>query len=153
MRINGINEIEIADENMPYDRVKLNIAFDSEKECRDIWDAIKKENSEVEDSYWNKFDPVKDLELLAYLHYNHVDSTVTVEGDLISAYFDGEWDFPNSWLKPHAFNRCKEYVADLYKEHTLEEIYSEFGIFCPVTKADTAIARAAEVKRLYGKTA
>ena len=129
MHIDGINEIEVANDIMDYDRVKLKIVFDNDDECRQVWKAIKDNNKEVEESYWGQFDAIKDLELIAFLHYNHKDKTVTVEQDLLSAYFDGEWEFPNKWLKPHALERCIEYVADLYKEKSLPEIYKEHGLF------------------------
>lgn len=136
MHIDGINDIELANDTMDYDRVKLDISFDNDDECRQVWKAIKDNNKEVEESYWSRFDPTKDLCLIAFLHYNHKDKTVTVEQDLLSAYFDGEWEFPNKWLKPHALNRCIEYVADLYKEKSLLEIYKLHGLFstCDATK-------------------
>lgn len=128
MHIDSINEIEVANDTMDYDRVKLNIKFDNDDECRKVWKAIKDNNKEVGESYWNRFDPRDDLTLIAFLHYNHKDETVTVEQDLLSAYFDGEWDFPNKWLNPHALERCIEYVSDLYKEEPLSEIYKKYGI-------------------------
>lgn len=128
MHIDSIDEIEVANDTMDYDRVKLNIKFDDDDECCKVWKAIKDNNKGVEESYWNRFDPREDLTLIAFLHYNHKDETVTVEQDLLSAYFDGEWDFPNEWLKPHALERCIEYVSDLYKEEPLSEIYKKYGI-------------------------
>ena len=128
MHIDSINEIEIANDTMDYDRVKLNIKFDNDDECRKVWEAIKDNNKDVGESYWNRFDPREDLTLIAFLHYNHKDKTVTVEQDLLSAYFDGEWDFPNEWLKPHALERCIKYVSDLYKEEPLSEIYKKHGL-------------------------
>lgn len=128
MHIDSIDEIEVVNDTMDYDRVKLNIKFDNDDECRQVWKAIKDNNKGVEESYWNRFDPREDLTLIAFLHYNHKDGTVTVEQDLLSAYFDGEWDFPNKWLKPHALERCIEYVSDLYKEEPLSEIYKKYGI-------------------------
>lgn len=128
MHIDSIDEIEVANDTMDYDRVKLNIKFDDDDECRKVWKVIKDNNKEVGESYWNRFDPREDLTLIAFLHYNHKDKTVTVEQDLLSAYFDGEWDFPNKWLKPHALERCIEYVSDLYKEEPLSEIYKKYGI-------------------------
>lgn len=128
MHIDSIDGIEVANDTMDYDRVKLNIKFDDDDECRKVWKAIKDNNKGVEESYWNRFDPREDLTLIAFLHYNHKDETVTVEQDLLSAYFDGEWDFPNKWLKPHALERCIEYVSDLYKEEPLSEIYKKYGL-------------------------
>lgn len=148
MHICCIMEVEDADELSDYDRIKIDIAFDSNEECRKVWQAIKDHNKEVEESYWEKFDPINDLRVIAYLHYNHKTNTVTVENNLLSAYFDGEWDFPNSWLKPHAFERCKEFVAEIYKQYSLENLYHVYGLY---STFECAKDHAEKVKELYYK--
>lgn len=140
MHIKGVNEIEMGGKVDDYDRVKLDIVFDNDTECLKVWNEIKDHNKSVEDNYWEKFNPVKDLVMIAFLHYNHKTKSVSVEDNLLSAYFDGEWDFPNELLKRHAFERCKEYVSELYSTHTLEELYNKYGLYYTYDLAERTAA-------------
>jgi len=136
MNISEIDEVEIADLKIgnDYDRIKLHIAFDNDKERKAVWENIVKpqlSKKDIEESEVSEEELCAGMMVLAFVHYNHKKQKAEVFEDLLSVYvYDiGELKFPNKDLKPHAFERCLDFVDELYAKHTLVEIYAINSIF------------------------
>lgn len=120
--------------DLGYARVKLELGCSSYEEEDKIKTMVFATNSEIPR-------PDGKLMILAYLK-RHSDGRIELEKPLVSAYYTDlcEVNISDSMLKPHAFERCKEFVKELYDINSLKVLEDGAGDYIKLPKINEPIA-------------
>lgn len=129
MHIYNIFDIEPCKDN-GYTRIKLKLTCDSGSEKKALLDIVRKENEKEIVSQGS-------LSIVAYLQ-RHDNGEVYCENPLVSLYYTDcfETNLSDNLLNKHAFERCINFVKELYELNSVETIESGINIVLPVTNEE-----------------